>query len=1533
MKDKISEYLASLTDKEIKSLDLRSDSLSPLTVITSYAKILAHFRAPQKALQLEHFNLLHRVLKLSTYNGRMFALNEIMTQLNSTKQFYSDSNKLSAKEAAEWTKEALLPVMLRDSLHLKQYVDRCVNVLIFMMDHDALTTSDIDMIWNAKLGAHPAIILNIDDLFASIADKLSDSLLGYLLDKFRNMWLASGASKKEREQLLGLVKRLAEDSRIGDKILDLLWGMATGVDVSEEILNDTLQNLVKILDNRSVNRDQRKIKWLSRLADEFKSNSDLTIPVIKLIELIGNDLPEPDSYNSGGMNRKRALEDLQNNEQLIHAVVMDMIKFTDVKKRPNTIHGHLTEISLRLSFIKYILQEARLYLEYKDTVLVWEMLVVKGEPKIRELGFTWFKSIMGAEPDLNPVSIFNFFASHILAMEPEQLTRAGVSCFWFFFNAISNSEKPSSAEGSENPSQDGINYLWKTLCSCDAVLAPDVIDIINNYYTGLVMAGTAQNHNDFFEECIQRIKSFHDTLKIITHPTKPSLISLDKDTAADKSATTLKICRIVDLFQKYLSHFPQNRMQDDNLALGKSWRGLKKIYTVQIEQQNIKLDMHSNSNIRHLTNRLHREFPNIRKDLIILPEQNSQHILESEQMLESSAKNEQVNFYARVVHERPKQRRKSIRPDDSLENHLNFITDIVDLMELALNIGEFALVSSIMKLVLVLPGDYKSLRIAIMKKKDLQPFFESDSQSMNWYNLCLLRSLMLPTEPTQMTKDVLTYFFHSNGPAAILSMLDLNKSKFIQTSRPEIILHTLETLAEVQRYITLIHVRSIGNTSIWDTLRCLDEYLYVVAENIALPPKSQVVSITPTIIQGTWQICLKVSKTSSDSYICGMFEEIYKTAFESLSWLLVTNKFGNFKSKDSKLRDSFFEFVLSMLLHQNSSYRRTTSMFLMVVYSGKYLNNQLVDKETTVKLANFLYSKRSMLEENPDVVEEIFSFTSELFDQFYIDSTLIEGNSRILEMIKWLETRIAAKEANEFLLKGHLELTLVFFKSLTKVELLKISDRLLKILNEIIFPVSPLDRKTLREARASGCDNGAIETVAVSGDTPMSPRKLGSPLCDTQASVHAAMNLLVEMTKGVPENFQQVATLLKRNWHQQAHLERFDVVPTSQRKSKTGYVGLKNGGATCYLNAVVQQLFMIHPMKNALLSGQLSDPKSRQSISADKQYRYKIFNIFQRLVGHLSSSEQTYFVPRQFWDHVKLCGQHINVRDQQDAMEFYSQIVDTLDEAMKDDGEPSAIQEYLGGTFSDQKICKDCPHRFSREEPFMSISVDVRSQHSLQESLTQFVKGDLLDGENSYYCETCDTKVAAIKRLCIAKLPTYLCIQLKRFDYDWEREESIKFNDYFEFPRVLNMAPFTEAGIDADGDVTQNNYRLKGVVVHSGQASGGHYYSFVRETAEPNSKWLKFDDCEVSEIDLSDEQLAGECFGGDQGEFWDGRRNQSARGRRWWNAYLLFYESIEETSIQNLSQGLSDISVNSSTSESFCVPAVDRRQMPVTMPR
>jgi ubiquitin carboxyl-terminal hydrolase 9/24 len=76
-------------------------------------------------------------------------------------------------------------------------------------------------------------------------------------------------------------------------------------------------------------------------------------------------------------------------------------------------------------------------------------------------------------------------------------------------------------------------------------------------------------------------------------------------------------------------------------------------------------------------------------------------------------------------------------------------------------------------------------------------------------------------------------------------------------------------------------------------------------------------------------------------------------------------------------------------------------------------------------------------------------------------------------------------------------------------------------------------------------------------------------------------------------------------------------------------------------------------------------------------------------------------------------------------------------------------------------------------------------------SFLQYVKGELLEGADAYHCDKCDKKVITVKRLCVRKLPPILVIQLKRFEYDYERVCAIKFNDYFEFPRWLDMEPYT----------------------------------------------------------------------------------------------------------------------------------------------
>ena len=67
----------------------------------------------------------------------------------------------------------------------------------------------------------------------------------------------------------------------------------------------------------------------------------------------------------------------------------------------------------------------------------------------------------------------------------------------------------------------------------------------------------------------------------------------------------------------------------------------------------------------------------------------------------------------------------------------------------------------------------------------------------------------------------------------------------------------------------------------------------------------------------------------------------------------------------------------------------------------------------------------------------------------------------------------------------------------------------------------------------------------------------------------------------------------------------------------------------------------------------------------------------------------------------------------------------------------------------------------------------------------------MLEGDNAYYCEKCDKKVDTLKRTCIKKLPKYLNIALKRFEFDFDKMIRVKVNDYFEFSMELNMLDYT----------------------------------------------------------------------------------------------------------------------------------------------
>lgn len=69
------------------------------------------------------------------------------------------------------------------------------------------------------------------------------------------------------------------------------------------------------------------------------------------------------------------------------------------------------------------------------------------------------------------------------------------------------------------------------------------------------------------------------------------------------------------------------------------------------------------------------------------------------------------------------------------------------------------------------------------------------------------------------------------------------------------------------------------------------------------------------------------------------------------------------------------------------------------------------------------------------------------------------------------------------------------------------------------------------------------------------------------------------------------------------------------------------------------------------------------------------------------------FVYISYYLLFRIQGEQVNIREQHDAFEFFNKLVDSCDEALKTLGMAELCSQALGGSYADQKICKDCPHR------------------------------------------------------------------------------------------------------------------------------------------------------------------------------------------------------------------------------------------------
>ena len=301
--------------------------------------------------------------------------------------------------------------------------------------------------------------------------------------------------------------------------------------------------------------------------------------------------------------------------------------------------------------------------------------------------------------------------------------------------------------------------------------------------------------------------------------------------------------------------------------------------------------------------------------------------------------------------------------------------------------------------------------------------------------------------------------------------------------------------------------------------------------------------------------------------------------------------------------------------------------------------------------------------------------------------------------------------------------------------------------------------------------------------------------------------------------------------------------PKVEIKNEKNYLGLKNLSSLCYMNSVIQQLYMIPIFKKSILNLKINDEIYKLNEKSDlDDLLFQLIKMFY----YLTYSDRSYYDPKQFVFSFKdYEGNPTNPNLQCDAQEFLTRFVEKIEEKIKNSKERFLFDNIFGGTTLQQIICtnSECRNISERREKIIYLSLDIKGNHTLEDCLDKFISEEKIE---DYHCEKCDKKITNIKKVLIDKLPNILIIHLQRISFNYETFLMEKINDEINFEPKLNIKKYTVDKNNKNLDTEKYEYEYIGVIVHSGTAQSGHYYSIIKTNIE--NKIYKFNDTSVTEI-------------------------------------------------------------------------------------
>ncbi|XP_045331999.1 ubiquitin carboxyl-terminal hydrolase 48 isoform X13 [Leopardus geoffroyi] len=251
--------------------------------------------------------------------------------------------------------------------------------------------------------------------------------------------------------------------------------------------------------------------------------------------------------------------------------------------------------------------------------------------------------------------------------------------------------------------------------------------------------------------------------------------------------------------------------------------------------------------------------------------------------------------------------------------------------------------------------------------------------------------------------------------------------------------------------------------------------------------------------------------------------------------------------------------------------------------------------------------------------------------------------------------------------------------------------------------------------------------------------------------------------------------------------------PNCERRKKNSFVGLTNLGATCYVNTFLQVWFLNLELRQALYlcPSTCSDYVMGDSIQEEKDYEPQtICEHLQYLFALLQNSNRRYIDPSGF---VKALG--LDTGQQQDAQEFSKLFMSLLEDTLSKQKNPDVrniVQQQFCGEYAYVTVCNQCGRESKLLSKFYELELNIQGHKQLTDCISEFLKEEKLEGDNRYFCENCQSKQNATRKIRLLSLPCTLNLQLMRFVFDRQTGHKKKLNTYIGFSEILDMEPYVE---------------------------------------------------------------------------------------------------------------------------------------------